>query len=220
MCHTHTHSHTLSHTNAFTHRRLYTQWLLHTHRRFYTQTLLHTETFTHRSFYTHTFFFYTHTCSEMSYRIIDVECIGRAKTTQLNLTGMVWWPNVYIYIYINILWHPSCARRRPGTVTAVPSYGPHWRGCRPGPLHAGTFTRVPGGVFVGHRPPRDPGGPLQIIEVLHLFRWYTHTPRNSGADEMTMKMTWKWKWNEKYLTRTRRGERKRRGKEQTPTRHT
>jgi len=32
-----------------------------------------------------------------------------------------------------------------------------------------------GGVFVGHRPPRDPGGPLQIIEVLHLFRWYTHT---------------------------------------------
>ena len=32
-----------------------------------------------------------------------------------------------------------------------------------------------GGVFVGHRPPRDPGGPLQKIEVLHLFRWYTHT---------------------------------------------
>ena len=30
---------------------------------------------------------HTHTCSEMSYRIVDVECIGRAKTTQLNLTG-------------------------------------------------------------------------------------------------------------------------------------
>ena len=26
--------------------------------------------------------------------------------------------------------------------------------------NAGTFTRVPGGVFGGHRPPRDPGGPL------------------------------------------------------------
>ena len=75
------------------------------------------------------------------------------------------------------------------------------------------------GVFVGHRPPRDPGDPLQNIEVLHLFRWYTHTPRHSGADEMKMKMKWKWKWNERYLTRTRRGERKRRGKEQTPTRH-
>ena len=56
------HTHTLSHTNAFTHRRFYTQRLLHTdaftHRRFYTQTLLHTDTFTHRSFYTHT---HTHT---------------------------------------------------------------------------------------------------------------------------------------------------------------
>ena len=36
--------------------------------------------------------------------------------------------------------------------------------------------------------------PLQLIEVLHLFRCYTHThihthtPRHSGANEMTMKM--------------------------------
>ena len=51
--------------NAFTHRRFYTQTLLHTkaftHRRFYTQTLLHADTFytrthafTHKRFYTHT----------------------------------------------------------------------------------------------------------------------------------------------------------------------
>ena len=48
-------------TEAFTHRRFYTQTLLHTepftHRGFYTQTLytqtlLHTEPFAHRSFYT------------------------------------------------------------------------------------------------------------------------------------------------------------------------
>ena len=39
----------------------------------------------------------THTCSEIAYRITDVECIVRAKTPQLNLTGMVRWPNVYIY---------------------------------------------------------------------------------------------------------------------------
>ena len=39
--------------------------------------------------YTH-----THTCSETSYRITDVECIARAKTLQLNLTGMVWWLEV------------------------------------------------------------------------------------------------------------------------------
>ena len=157
----------------------------------------------------------------MSFRITDVDCIGRAKTPQLNLPGVVWWPNVYIYIYISILWHPSCARRRPGTVTAVPSYGPHWRGCRPGPLHAGTFTRVPGGVSsLATDPPGTPVAPCKQKKFLHLFRWYTHTPRNSRADEMTVKMTWKWKWNESYLTRTRRGERKRRGKEQTPTRHT
>ena len=30
-----------------------------------------------------------HTCSEISYRISDVECITRAKTIQLKLTGMV-----------------------------------------------------------------------------------------------------------------------------------
>ena len=37
---------------------------------------------------------HTHTCSEISYRITDVECIVRAKTLQLNLTGEKWktWP--------------------------------------------------------------------------------------------------------------------------------
>ena len=66
---THRHTHTLSHTEAFTHRRLhrdlYTQTLSHTDaftQHFYTQTLLHTDTltqtllhtdaFTHRGFYT------------------------------------------------------------------------------------------------------------------------------------------------------------------------
>ena len=67
---THTLSHkrfytqTLLHTDAFTHRHFYTQTLLHTdaftHRRFYTQTLLHTDAFTHRRFYTTEAF--THRC--------------------------------------------------------------------------------------------------------------------------------------------------------------
>ena len=78
----------------------------------------------------------------------------------------------------------------------------------------------PGGVSsLATDPPGTPVAPCRL-EVLHLFRWYTHTPRRSGADEMMMKMRWRWKWDESYLTRTRRGERKRRGKEQTPTRHT
>ena len=49
---------------------------------------------------------------------------------------------------------------------------------------------------------------------------HTHTPHRSRADEMKMKVRWQWKWNEIYLTRTRRGERKRRGTERTPTQHT
>ena len=57
-----------------------------------------------------------------------------------------------------------------------------------------------GGVFGGHRPPRDPGGPLHYFriilelerertkeekereEVLHLFRCYTHTPGRSQVN--------------------------------------
>ena len=57
---THTHrrfyTQTLLHTDAFTHRSFYIHTLLHTdaftHRSFYTQTLLHTEAFADRSFYT------------------------------------------------------------------------------------------------------------------------------------------------------------------------
>ena len=82
---------------------------------------------------------HTHTCSEISYRIVDVECIGRAKNTPVKLNRR---NEIYIYIY---KW----------------DYGG---------LHGSR-----GGVFVGHRPPRDPGDALQKIEVLYLFRWYTHT---------------------------------------------
>ena len=32
----------------------------------------------------------THTCSETSYRITDVECISRAKTFQKKLPGLIW----------------------------------------------------------------------------------------------------------------------------------
>ena len=60
--HTHTDAfpHRDLHENTLTHRRFYTQTLLHTdtdafpHRPFYTQTLLHTNTFTHIRFYTRT----------------------------------------------------------------------------------------------------------------------------------------------------------------------
>ena len=67
------HTQTLLHIDAFTRRLLYTQ------------TLLRTDAFIYRPFYTDAF---THTCSEISYRITDVECIVGAKTLQSNLTGV------------------------------------------------------------------------------------------------------------------------------------
>ena len=63
----------------------------------------------------------------------------------------------------------SCVLNAPRCVTTVPRV--HLHGSR-------------GGVFVGHRPPRDPGDPphiyiyiniQKVIEVLHLYRCVTHT---------------------------------------------
>ena len=64
-------------------------------------------------------------------------------------------------------------------------YGDHQLRLTIAPRCVTTVPRVrlhgsPGGVFVGHRPPRDPGDPPLIyiyifIEVLHLYRCVTHT---------------------------------------------
>ena len=78
--------------------------------------------------------------------------------------------------------------------------------------------------------------PLPIyIEVLHLFRCFTHThthtrtlPKQGGiiqvrTNDMKIRMKRGWRWDENedkmknYLTGTRGGERKRRGREKTPT---
>ena len=85
--------------------------------------------------------------------------------------------------------------------------------------------------FVGMRL-HDGRMPPAKLEVLHLFRWFTHTHPPAGGWDIKvptmrwkwrgreMKMRWRWQWDESYLTRTQRGERKRRGKEQTPTHET
>ena len=84
----------------FTHRRLYTQAPLHadalTQRHFYTQTLLHTDACTHRLLYRqmllHTDAFTQKPVDTHLLRTIfansDVECILRAKTLPLHLTGL------------------------------------------------------------------------------------------------------------------------------------
>ena len=80
------------------------------------------------------------------------------------------------YIYGTVV-ATSCDLNAPRCTTTVPQVRLH--GSR-------------GGVFVGHRPPRDPGDPLQLIEVLHLLRWYTHTLAQKYLIELLM-------WNASYV---------------------
>ena len=77
FAHTHTCTHRLLHTNAFTHRCLCTHTHTHarTHRRFDTQMPLQTHSHKHA----HALW---HSCSELSHRIVTVECIGSATNTK------------------------------------------------------------------------------------------------------------------------------------------
>ena len=135
----------------------------------------------------------THTCSEMSYRIVDVECIGRAKTAQLNLTGMVLWPNMYIYIYCDI---PAAHDGAQGLSLQCPATAPTEGVAVQGHCMQVRLHGSRGGVFIGHRPPRDPGGPLQIRSFTSIQMVHTHALPQQGRwdedeDEMKMKMRWK-----------------------------
>ena len=148
-----------------------------------------------------------------------VECIGRAKTP----TATRWDEPMYIYIWYNHSGH------WPYKTTAIRYMSPQLRRiCAQGRNYIYIYMYIY--IYCAVQLRRNilqrlhwpltamfPNAPLQHSEVLHLYGWYTHTPRNSGADEMKMKVRWQWKWNESYLTSTRRGERKRRGQEQTPT---
>ena len=79
---------------------------------------------------------------------------------------------MYIYIYCDI---PAAHDGAQGLSLQCPATAPTEGVAVQGHCMQVRLHGSRGGVFVGHRPPRDPGGPLQIIEVLHLFRWYTHT---------------------------------------------
>ena len=122
----------------------------------------------------------------------------------------------YIYICICIgLWWPPAASYN---CAQVRHQSP-----------AGTFSRVPGRCLrwsPTSQGPRWPPANINkyiYIEVLRLFRRYTHTPclRQGGArkSEMKMRMKGEWRWDDhedemkSYLTKTRRGERKKRGRE-------
>ena len=101
---------------------------------------------------------HTHTCSEISYRIVDVECIGRAKNTPVKLNR-----RNEIYIYIN---GTMVAYTGPGEVSSLVTDPPG--------------TDPPGTPVT---PCNAENRSFTSIQMVH-----THMPRHSGAHEMTMKM--------------------------------
>ena len=131
-----------------------------------------------------------HTCSERSLRILLWNASGVQRHQQQQNT-MRW-----TYIYYN---HSG---RWPYKTTAIRYMSPQLRRiCAEGRdytiycavhLHRNILQRL-------HWPltAMFPSGPLQHNEVLHLYRWYTHTrPATAGQmkwneSEMTMKMKWK-----------------------------
>ena len=81
--------------------------------------------------------------------------------------------NINIYIYIYQYWY-----------IYIYDYGDHQLRLKCAQVHhhspAGTFARVPGSVFVGHRPPWDPGDPPLyekgfIAQVFYIVSDVTHT---------------------------------------------
>ena len=62
--------------------------------------------------------------------------------------------------------------------------------------YAGTFSRHHGWVFVGPCHPCAHGPPAKnwMLEVLHLFRCFTHTHRCRGALLRPRRMRWRWRW--------------------------
>ena len=181
-------------TNASTHRRLYTQTLSHTevlhtaaltHRCFYTQKPLHTAALTHRCFYTH-----------LLRNILSNYWCGMhhtCKNTSVNLTGTVWmirseklWRKSFYVLARRIYWFwcSSVRLRKPYSWLVWKQFEKTTCRCLAWPVAiseigkiAGTFSRHHGNgwVFVGPCHPCAHGPPAKL-EVLHLFRRFTHTP--------------------------------------------
>ena len=148
----------------------------------------------------------------------DVECILRAKTLQLHLTGMGRWKDPR-KIESNIAmssarWNKltdcdNCAEKRSGIQIDMPVLG--LAGCHRRQIGkwkiAGTFSPPCCLVFVGHAFDSDgfawPPAVKNRVEVLHPFRCSTHThtlPREGGKIKVrAVKWKWKrkeWRWGE------------------------
>ena len=168
-------------------------------------------THTHTKTHTH-----THLLG-MAFRIDEVECIRHAKNT--NQKDKM--KHIHIYIYTITGVNDNIKQQQ---YTICP---PQLRlKCAQGRDYiynkAGTFTQEHCSVFVGRWLQCSPAAPC--IEVLHLFRWYTHThtlPQQGGWDENEheMKMTMRWELpnrNPGRGTKKKGGEKRRKHQHDTP----
>ena len=191
-----------------------------------------------------------HTCSETSYRITDVECIARAKNTSVKpdrnglmigsekLCEEIFSTSLLEGFTCSDAAQSGCENRTVVWKLLEKRHAGSWLSRLPltknwkiaGKLQVRFHRNIAASSLaadcnVPQRPPAK-------LEVLHLYRWFTHTHPPAGGWEIKvptmrwkwrgreMKMRWRWQWDESYLTRTQRGERKRRGKEKTPTHET
>ena len=198
----------LTHTQ-FAHTQLVTTQLAHTqlpHAQLVTPQLTHTQldlTFTlHGSVtlqLTHTQF--AHTCSEMSYRIVDVECIGRAKTLTIN-RHEEWKVTIYIYMYNHSRhWTYKTAAIRyykcpPSCDLNAPRGGTIYMYILQVQVHASMNPSTTSSVASLGNIGRWAVAPLQIRSFTSIQMVHTHAPQQRGwwdDDEIAVKVKMRWK---------------------------
>ena len=103
---------------------------------------------------------HTHTCSEISYRITDVECIKRAKNTSVKSDRNGWMIRSEKLCEGNL-----STSLLEGLTSSDAAQSDCENPCKLKLSSKMTSTR----------------GPHTKVQVLHLLRWITHTPRSSGA---------------------------------------
>ena len=230
-------------------------------------TIFATPAFTHH--------FVTHTCSETSYRITDVECISRAKTPHLSLTGEIGMILRGNQCEVNFL--RPCSEESSDaaqstmsdqikkqlfhlTMSAVNQIAKIVQAQKLNAVvlsdskkgkstlrflgWASSHSRKNGRYVTGRLQWYQclmqasslgwylHGQPAPLLKKFYIFTDGSHAHPPAGGWEIKvptmrwkwrrreMKMRWRWQWDDSYLTRTQRGERKRRGKEKTPTHET
>ena len=192
--HSRVYTQTLLHTDAFTHKHFVSQTLLHTkaftHKHFDTQKLLHTK----ESFYTQTLAhrqLHTDACTHLLRNILSNYWCGMHRTCKNTSVkpDRKWWMTMkknsfYVLARCNCSIWRSRVIQIAKTVQALKKVKPRkWTACSTVQTE---FCRYTSGRLPMHHQrmwasslaviPQTLSLPSAELEVLHLSRWFTHTP--------------------------------------------